>query len=275
MSAPDPKILKHGSLRDPELTMPIFGHSVSTPKVTIAVAPSMPYEVSFVPETDLTTLFFGAFDADYRLGTDRMQSDWLNPFFMHFNPAGFHVYSRSTVPMGGLLQVATALSFRKSLDADFDAPKPSGIDRTAFNLQSEKSVGLTRMALRLASSQIKPDSISIETLGLMILSEAVRVALRRDRLDRRPVIGLDVRRLSQVTELIEERLDTDLSLDDLAESLGLSVFHFAKSFKVAMGLTPRQYVIERRIARAKTFLKRQSYPWPRSPMPLVFHRNLT
>ena len=66
--------------------------------------------------------------------------------------------------------------------------------------------------------------------------------------------GLPMNRLRFVTEYIEDNLETDLALLDLANILQMSVFHFARSFKQSTGLTPHQYVLRKRIERAKSLL---------------------
>ena len=60
--------------------------------------------------------------------------------------------------------------------------------------------------------------------------------------------------------MIEAELDQDISLQPLADAAGLSMFHFAKAFKSALGLPPRQYVIERRLARARDLLSATALP---------------
>jgi AraC family transcriptional regulator len=53
---------------------------------------------------------------------------------------------------------------------------------------------------------------------------------------------------------VRDRLDEPIGLQDLSQMAGLSQFHFSKVFKAQTGLTPHQYVVRERIARAKTLL---------------------
>jgi AraC family transcriptional regulator len=62
-------------------------------------------------------------------------------------------------------------------------------------------------------------------------------------------------RLRAVVEYVEEHLDASASLDQLAAVARLSVYHFARQFKAATGLPPHQYVIARRVERAKELLQ--------------------
>ncbi len=55
-------------------------------------------------------------------------------------------------------------------------------------------------------------------------------------------------------ELIESRLSTDLSLDELAYSCGLSVAHFVRAFRQSLGETPHRWLTWRRIRAAQLLL---------------------
>jgi AraC family transcriptional regulator len=46
-----------------------------------------------------------------------------------------------------------------------------------------------------------------------------------------------------------------VSLDDLAKAAGMSLFHFARSFKQATGETPHRFVTRLRLERAKRLLR--------------------
>jgi AraC family transcriptional regulator len=62
-------------------------------------------------------------------------------------------------------------------------------------------------------------------------------------------------KLRAVVEYIEEHLDGSPTLEQMAATAHLSVYHFARQFKVATGLPPHQYVIMRRVERAKRLLQ--------------------
>jgi AraC family transcriptional regulator len=62
-------------------------------------------------------------------------------------------------------------------------------------------------------------------------------------------------KLRAVVEYIEEHLDASPSLEQMAAVARLSPYHFARQFKQATGLPPHQYVIMRRVERAKQFLQ--------------------
>jgi AraC family transcriptional regulator len=62
-------------------------------------------------------------------------------------------------------------------------------------------------------------------------------------------------RLRAVVEYIEEHLAAGPTLEQIAAVAHLSPYHFARQFKAATGLPPRQYVIARRVERTKQQLQ--------------------
>ena len=62
-------------------------------------------------------------------------------------------------------------------------------------------------------------------------------------------------RFSQALGYIRDNLSADLSLAKLASLEGLSVYHFSRTFRAETGLSPRQFIINERVSRAKRFLK--------------------
>ncbi len=61
-------------------------------------------------------------------------------------------------------------------------------------------------------------------------------------------------------ELIEESLDGDISLDILARECGLSRAHFSRAFRQSIGMPPHQWLLSRRIERAKGMLGESRKP---------------
>jgi AraC family transcriptional regulator len=128
----------------------------------------------------------------------------------------------------------------------------------------------------------------IEAIGLMLLTElkqenlggrlyidslanVLAVHLLRQYATAQPRFtvyegGLPERQLLQVLEYINEHLDQDIKLADLAALLDMSQFHFSHLFKQAIGTSPYQYLIEQRIERAKHLLKKSD----RSVMDIAF-----
>lgn len=78
-------------------------------------------------------------------------------------------------------------------------------------------------------------------------------ACRRCQPDR-PAQEAQAALIRQVCRYIEDHLDEPLTLERLGEQFALSPFHLQRSFKHAVGITPRQYAQARRLERVKAAL---------------------
>ncbi len=67
--------------------------------------------------------------------------------------------------------------------------------------------------------------------------------------------GLSKSKLQQVTEYINEYLHEEVKLIELAAIAQISPYHFLRLFKQSMGITPHQYILQRRIDKAKYLLE--------------------
>jgi AraC family transcriptional regulator len=61
-------------------------------------------------------------------------------------------------------------------------------------------------------------------------------------------------RLKRVLDYIEAHLAGQISLQDLANCSGLTRMHFAAQFRAAVGIRPHEYLLRRRIERARVLL---------------------
>ena len=66
--------------------------------------------------------------------------------------------------------------------------------------------------------------------------------------------GLSPAALRRVQLFVEANLERTVHLTDLAGRAELSLHHFARAFKMSAGMTPRAFVEERRIERAKNLI---------------------
>ncbi len=65
---------------------------------------------------------------------------------------------------------------------------------------------------------------------------------------------------TEICTYIDEHLDQPLSIDDLAARAHLSPYHFIRRFRRVYHRTPHQYLIHRRLERAKTLLANSELP---------------
>jgi AraC family transcriptional regulator len=64
--------------------------------------------------------------------------------------------------------------------------------------------------------------------------------------------------LKQVIAYINDRLEQDLKLADLAALVGMSVCYFASRFKQSTGRSPHQFIVQRRLERSQQLLKQSN-----------------
>lgn len=62
------------------------------------------------------------------------------------------------------------------------------------------------------------------------------------------------REMVQVADSIETNLDEQVVLEDLAEICGMSLTNFQSAFKMTFGMTPKKYIVERRVFKARTLI---------------------
>jgi AraC-like DNA-binding protein len=72
--------------------------------------------------------------------------------------------------------------------------------------------------------------------------------------------GLTPQKLRLCQCYIDGHLADDLRVEDVANSVAMSPFHFTRTFKEATGKTPHRYVLERRISAAQTMVANTSRP---------------
>ncbi|MEO0567012.1 MAG: AraC family transcriptional regulator [Pseudomonadota bacterium] len=105
-------------------------------------------------------------------------------------------------------------------------------------------------------------TINSADVGWRIIAEAAAMQIGAELL--RHFIGdqkqqgknqLDDHDIKMLTDYVEAYLDCNIALSDLASAAGMDMFAFSRSFKNRTGITPAQFVIQRRIVRATNMLE--------------------
>ncbi len=99
----------------------------------------------------------------------------------------------------------------------------------------------------------------LEALGEALMAR-LACKLLGDVTQREPREGLAPATLRRLCEHIETHLDTDLSVAQLAHRAGWSRAHFSRAFQVATGLSPQDFILARRICRARDQLAATDRP---------------
>jgi AraC family transcriptional regulator len=97
--------------------------------------------------------------------------------------------------------------------------------------------------------------LAAESLANVLAVQLLRHVLAPRRTERGRDGTLPRGQLRAVLEYVEGHLAAGLTLGQMAAVARLSPYHFARQFKNATGLPPHQYVIARRVERAKQLMQ--------------------
>ena len=123
---------------------------------------------------------------------------------------------------------------------------------------------LEQLALAIASALREGtarDGLYVDTLAQMIAAHLARTHSNLSRSPRTPAPQtIPSWKMRRVIEFIEENLDHDLRLEAMAAQVEVSPLYLPRAFKAAVGKSPHQYVLARRIERAKDLLRNTQVP---------------
>jgi AraC family transcriptional regulator len=205
--------------------------------------PRTGYEAQYTTAGPIIGFAFESQTGIHAFATDRRTAYRARPNGLAFVPAGCDVFSSSEtggeylkITLGSKMEAPWVWVRRFS-----DAVDPAAI-AAANDLR------------RLLLSPGAIDPLDCERLVLALEARAATMLVRAPG---RAEAWMTPQRLRRIDALIEARLDSRLTVQDLAEALGLSTGFFARAFKQATGRAPHDYIIDRRTARARLLLRDQ------------------
>jgi AraC family transcriptional regulator len=111
------------------------------------------------------------------------------------------------------------------------------------------------LTLKADLESCKPSGrLYAETMSTALAVHLVRHYSSHERKSVRYLGGLSPTQLKLVIDYINDYLDRDLGLEELAAIAQLSTSHFCRSFKQSTGFSPHQYLIRQRVEWAKLLL---------------------
>jgi AraC-like DNA-binding protein len=125
----------------------------------------------------------------------------------------------------------------------------------ALDTSNSKPARNVRLPDWLDSDWIEPVMEGSERLGTVVeIPERLysRALLRQS--------GLPGYKLRRAVDFIQSHIDQPILLEQVAQSVALSPFHFHREFKRSTGLTPHQYIVQLRMERAKALLSDSDMP---------------
>lgn len=200
----------------------------------------------------LVTLFLeGSADLDWQLDGRRLCGRTVPGHVMVMAAGQENVWRWTGWP--DVLHLYLAPDYLARLAAEAGLGRVELVDH--FDRDDPVLFDLGRMVLReLEAKGTTGDALAGEALAQLIGVQLLR-AHSVGRLPAEGAAALPPWRLRKVSDLVEERLEGELSIAAMAAAAGLSPYHFSRSFKAATGRPPHRYLLERRVERAKRLLQ--------------------
>jgi AraC family transcriptional regulator len=120
-----------------------------------------------------------------------------------------------------------------------------------------RSIGMLLYA-EMRSGNPKPRSYA-ESLASAMASHIFSVYARPVYREMRS-LGSNWAQLKRSIEYLHDHAEKNVGLDELASIANMSKFHFAKTFRHAMGIAPHQYLVKLRIEKARKLLTDPGIP---------------
>jgi AraC family transcriptional regulator len=201
-------------------------------------------------------------DAHHPFLVTQMSWSWFSAELVRIRPAELGYRKLTFVPIGSSAEGWNRFASRVSsivavhltpTMSDYDANDISNVPPSLYFEDSNLKATLQKLQSVLDGSGLD-DHAYAETLGLLLLWELKHLAgVKPSQL--KPVRGgLTAAQLRRVSEFIDAKISTDITISDLAAVAELSQFHFIRAFKESVGQSPYQYILSERVRHAKELL---------------------
>jgi AraC family transcriptional regulator len=205
--------------------------------------PRKPYEAAYTANLPVIGLAFDGQAGVHAFGGDRKIDFRAKPNGLAYVPAGCDVYSRSTQG-GEYLKITLECSREQSW--------PSS--RRFSDVIDPLAIDAARQLRRQLLAPHGIDELQCERF-VQTLCERTRRVLSGASADLAARSWMTPRRLRLVDDLIEARLDAKVTVQDLADALGLSAGFFCRAFGATVGQAPHDHIVDRRVSRARLLLR--------------------
>jgi AraC family transcriptional regulator len=202
------------------------------------------YQAAYTPSQPIIGFAFDGQVGVHAFGSDRKADFRARPNGLAYLPSGCDVYSRSDHG-GEYLRISLAR------EPGGTRPRERRFSDMIDLIAIDAAENLRRQLL--AGDRIDP--LECERFVQCIVERAATV-LGTPCVEPAAGSWLTPRRLRLVDDLIEARLDAKVTVQELADALGLSAGFFCRAFKAAIGKAPYDHIVDRRISRARALLPR-------------------
>ncbi|HEY5792310.1 MAG TPA: AraC family transcriptional regulator [Chthoniobacterales bacterium] len=183
----------------------------------------------------------------------RGRAAWFQPGDILINPRGNFVAPRWSREVEFFL-LGIDPEFLAGCPDEWAVP-PAGID-PRFHFRDELLFHLVRALASEFEGPAPADRLYTDALAGALMAHLLKGVLRRSAVS--PKGGLSARQLAQVRDFIEAHLAGEIRLPALARQANLSPSHFLALFRRSTGLSPHQYLMRRRVERARSLLRQRN-----------------
>ncbi|WP_020410558.1 helix-turn-helix domain-containing protein [Hahella ganghwensis] len=214
-----------------------------TEALELTLLPRRCYNASYTPEVSVIGFAFEHQRGVHSFASDRKLDFFAHPNSLAYVPAGCDVYSTSDI--GGEY---LTLTFDKAF---WGEAFPQYRFNNAISQSAIKNAYKVRNRL-LSNTPVC--SLEMEDCALS-LYEAVSEEFDSNNEQNRFSRYMTGYRLKFICNYIDDNIDNPLSIQELANTLDLSSGFFSRAFKACLGKSPHDYIIDRRIYKARSMMK--------------------
>lgn len=156
-------------------------------------------------------------------------------------------YVHYTVPRKGLDDIAEDLGFGRISDY-----------RLAVLEDDLVVAQITKSILPFLGRNDPPSVLALDQFSLILGAHLIQQYGVLQKTTRPAKGGLAPWQKRRAAELLHENLHGRIRLSEIARACGLSISHFARSFKTSFGVTTHQWLIQHRVDRAKQLMTQTS-----------------
>ncbi len=207
------------------------------------------YDTRFVLTGDLVCLQLGPHEVELSLDGSPPQRHSIPGNVVSFHCVGSEVSATSIHNPDGFVAFLIDPSARAAFEEEQGVRE--GPRHFIGSVPSAEVGALARQARQFALTGFPGGRLVVDGLALLSLGAACAQMYGKPT---QPV-GLSRANLDRAMEFVEDNLASPLGLEEMAEAVGLSAYHFARGFKAALGQSPHQFTLERRVARARLALE--------------------
>jgi AraC family transcriptional regulator len=231
-----------------------FRHQGDAGGVGFCIAGAKPYSLEFSNEHDVICLLLGDIATETRFEDDPERPLVFEGQTSAFHPRGGNVRVRASTVRRGFIAFSYSPGFQAILDDVEIGRARRGGSRN--NIRRRSIHALADYAAGRITSGARLEPFELQSLASLVYFET----LRDLSLPPRPRHGLSDAEFETIVELIDSDLGGDITCARLAAAAGVPLRVVFDGMRVRTGMSPYQFVMQRRGDRATELLTRTSLP---------------